>query len=64
MELKEFYAHSLENKPYQEWHRLEEHLSATANLASKYADEFGSGRWAYLAGLWHDLGRALNGFLC
>ena len=57
MESKAFYAHSLENKPYQEWHLLEDHLRATASLARQFADEFGSGQWAYLAGLWHDLGR-------
>ncbi|MBI4683786.1 MAG: hypothetical protein HY755_01135 [Nitrospirae bacterium] len=26
----------------------------------KFGDEFGSGDWAYLAGLWHDLGANLN----
>ena len=62
MESKAFYAHSLENKPCQEWHLLEDHLRATASLASQFADEFGSGQWAYLAGLWHDLGKYSTAF--
>ena len=48
----EFYAHSIEGKPVQEWHRLEEHLKQTAELAKSFADEFGCGEWANLAGLW------------
>jgi CRISPR-associated endonuclease/helicase Cas3 len=36
---------------------LEEHLNATAELAADFAKEFGSDEWAYLAGLWHDLGK-------
>ncbi len=52
---KKFYAHSVEGKPINEWQRLEEHLKGTAELAKSFADEFGSGEWAYLAGLWHDV---------
>ncbi|MBI5027019.1 MAG: hypothetical protein HZC12_09910 [Nitrospirae bacterium] len=51
------YAHSVEGKPLDEWHSLEEHLKGTAELSAKFADEFGSGDWAYLAGLWHNLGK-------
>jgi CRISPR-associated endonuclease/helicase Cas3 len=49
----EFYAHSIEGKPVDEWHRLDEHLIGTANLAKEFADEFGCGEWGYLAGLRH-----------
>ena len=59
---KEFYAHSIEGKPVQEWHRLEEHLKGTAKLAESFATEFGCGEWAYLAGLWHDLGKYSEDF--
>ncbi len=52
-----FYAHSAEGKPKSEWHSLEEHLKGTAELAKSFADKFGSGYWAYLAGLWHDIGK-------
>lgn len=37
-------------------HGLEEHLRAVAELAGRFAAPFG-GEWAYLAGLWHDLGK-------
>ena len=55
--MKEFFAHSVEGKPESEWQGLEEHLRNVAELAKKFGDEFGSGDWAYLAGLWHDLGK-------
>jgi CRISPR-associated endonuclease/helicase Cas3 len=38
-------------------HNLEEHLSGVASLASEFSSLFGSSDWAYLAGLWHDLGK-------
>ena len=42
-----------------EWkfHELSEHLSETARLARDFASAFGGGDWAYLAGLWHDIGK-------
>ncbi|MBI3600539.1 MAG: CRISPR-associated endonuclease Cas3'', partial [Nitrospinae bacterium] len=57
-----FYAHSITEKPSHEWHPLEEHLKGTAELAKSFADEFGSGEWTYLAGLWHDLGKYSDNF--
>ncbi|MHB2016022.1 MAG: CRISPR-associated helicase Cas3' [Candidatus Xenobia bacterium] len=51
------YAHSLEGRPTQEWHVLEDHLEQTANKAASFAASFGSSEWAYLGGLWHDLGK-------
>ena len=69
--MKEFYAHSVEGKPKSEWQGLEEHLTPPSVLplarggwrgyAKKFGDEFGSGEWAYLAGLWHDLGKYSEG---
>ncbi len=53
----EFYAHSIEGKPVDEWHLLEEHLKGTAELAKSFADAFGSCEWDYLAGLWPDVGK-------
>ncbi|CAI8970425.1 CRISPR-associated helicase/endonuclease Cas3 [Methylocaldum szegediense] len=38
-------------------HDLSDHLFGTAALARQFAETFGSGDWAYLAGLWHDLGK-------
>ena len=61
---QKYYAHSLEGKPPSEWQPLEEHLKNVAEMARSFADAFGAGDWGYLAGLWHDLGREINGFLC
>jgi len=54
---REYYAHSFEGKPPEEWHRLEDHLKEVAKMARSFADVFGAGEWGYLAGLWHDLGK-------
>lgn len=43
------------NKPIEHW--LDEHLQAVAQLATDYATDFQSNEWAYVAGLWHDLGK-------
>ncbi|PIX88963.1 MAG: hypothetical protein COZ31_04500, partial [Nitrospirae bacterium CG_4_10_14_3_um_filter_44_29] len=69
---QEYYAHSVEGKPTSEWQGLEEHLTPPQSspcqgevggvAARKFADEFGSGDWAYLAGLRHDVGKCL--FVC
>jgi CRISPR-associated endonuclease/helicase Cas3 len=59
---KQYYAHSLEGKPRKDWHRLEDHLKSVAELARRFADDFGSGDWGYLAGLWHDLGKYSEDF--
>jgi CRISPR-associated endonuclease/helicase Cas3 len=58
----EFYAHSREGKPPEEWHRLEDHLVKVAEMARKFATDFHSGDWGYLAGLRHDLGKYSRGF--
>lgn len=55
--MRKFYAHSLDGMPVDKWHLLDEHLKGTAELAKSFADAFGSGEWAYLAGLWHDMGK-------
>jgi len=59
---KKFYAHTKPGKPQSEWQPLEDHLKNVAELAKKFAEEFGSGDWGYLAGLWHDLGKYQNEF--
>lgn len=43
-------------------HEINEHLEAVAALASQQASKFGSADWAYLAGLWHDLGKYSQAF--
>lgn len=52
-----FYAHSKDYEPRELWQSLEDHLNQVAKLARSFADEFGAGEWAYLAGLWHDVGK-------
>jgi len=54
---RQYYAHSLEGRPPSEWQLLEEHLKNVAELARRFAEDFGAGDWAYLAGIWHDLGK-------
>lgn len=43
-------------------HLLREHLASVAGLASGFAEPLNSRQWAYLAGLWHDLGKFRPGF--
>ena len=55
----EYAAHISEEKDI---HLLEEHLEKTAQRAAQFAAVFGSSNWAYLAGLWHDLGKYSGSF--
>jgi CRISPR-associated endonuclease/helicase Cas3 len=52
-----FYAHSLPDRPPEDWQPLEEHLKNVAELAATFAEPFGGQDWARLAGQWHDLGK-------
>jgi len=54
---QKFYAHSLPDRPPEEWQPLDEHLRNVAEMAREFAKPFGGGDWAYMAGLWHDLGK-------
>jgi len=54
MKDEDYYAHSKEGKPPEEWHRLEDHLKEVGKMARRFADDFGAGDWGSLAGLWHD----------
>jgi CRISPR-associated endonuclease/helicase Cas3 len=58
-----YLAHVRENGP-QQWqeHLLEDHLRAVARLAGEFAAAFASRDWAYIAGLWHDLGKYRQAF--
>jgi len=58
----DFYAHSLPGQPPEKWQKLEEHLKNVAKMAAEFAKPFGGEEWAYLAGLWHDLGKYSNEF--
>lgn len=54
------WAHSANE--HGEWHDLEAHLRRVAELAREFATPFGAGDWAYVAGLWHDLGKFAPAF--
>lgn len=47
-------------------HLLADHLHAVAGMAAVFSQAFDTTdvtkRWAYLAGLWHDLGKYRSGF--
>ena len=58
----QYFAHSLDGKPVEEWQPLDEHLKNVAVLAAEFAKPFGGEEWARLAGLWHDLGKASKAF--
>ncbi len=60
--MKKYYAHSLENRPEEEWQELEVHLAEVANLAEEFGkairpDEKSFAEIARLTGLLHDLGK-------
>jgi len=46
---KKYYAHSLEEKPPEEWQPLDEHLNNVAEMARSFSEPFGAGDWGYLA---------------
>jgi len=60
--VKKFYAHSLEGQLPDKWQPLEDHLKNVAEMARDFAKPFGGEHWAYLAGLWHDLGKYADAF--
>lgn len=57
-----FYAHSLETRPLDEWQGLDQHLRGVAGMAAGFAKTFNADQWAYLAGLWHDVGKYATAF--
>jgi len=57
-----YYAHSLEGQSPEKWQLLEEHLYNVANIAGRFADEFGAQEWGSVAGLWHDVGKYSDSF--
>ncbi len=58
--LMEYLAHS-ENEQGQV-HELQQHLRATASIATLFASDFGASELAYYAGLLHDIGKFDSGF--
>jgi CRISPR-associated endonuclease/helicase Cas3 len=62
MPIKQFYAHSKDGCPPENWQPLEKHLKNVAEMARSFAEFFGAGEWGYLAGLWHDIGKYSDEF--
>ena len=56
------YAHSLPDRPREEWELLERHLAEVAELAGKFAAAFGGEDLARTLGLLHDIGKASDRF--
>jgi CRISPR-associated endonuclease/helicase Cas3 len=54
--------HWAHTSPDARAHELSTHLIAVAIGAQTFAEPLRSGQWAYLAGLWHDLGKYRPGF--
>ncbi len=52
-------AHVRQDEKSEQWieHPLTEHLKSVAKLSADFAQPFSAGRWAKLAGRWHDLGK-------
>lgn len=57
-----YYAHSLKDRPCDEWQLIETHLKQVAEKAGTFARDFKAEDWAYLAGLWHDIGKYSEDF--
>ena len=54
---KKFYAHSLPNKPVDDWQPLDDHLENVAHIAGRFAESFNATEWASILGKMHDLGK-------
>lgn len=58
----ELFAHSLVNRPVDEWEPLSGHLRAVARRAAEFGGAFGWAEAARAAGLLHDIGKASAAF--
>ena len=56
MRAQVLYAHSANDQGVR--HALVDHLRQVAELGRRLAEPFGGGDFAFLAGLWHDVGKA------
>jgi CRISPR-associated endonuclease/helicase Cas3 len=61
--VSDYYAHTKQqNSGRLSWHRLEDHLRRTAEVAKSFASAWDAGDWGYWSGLWHDIGKYSNDF--
>jgi CRISPR-associated endonuclease/helicase Cas3 len=59
---KVYYGHTLEDLSENQWQLLEDHLKNVAEKAGFFAETFNAKDWAYIAGIWHDIGKYSKGF--
>jgi CRISPR-associated endonuclease/helicase Cas3 len=59
---REIFAHSVKNKPTDEWELLQVHAVRVGHLSAHHAAPFGFGPAANLAGLLHDIGKCSSAF--
>ncbi len=57
-----YYAHTIANKPEEEWHPLSSHLKSTAEIAASYAHSVEYANMFKIAGFIHDLGKYQQAF--
>ncbi len=57
-----YYAHSRPGEPESTWELAAHHLEAVAARARSFAEAFGAGPMAEVAGRWHDLGKYSDAF--
>ena len=60
--MMDYLAHSGSPGDKSEWQRLADHLLAVAQMAAEFARPFGLEKAAYIAGLFHDLGKYNSAF--
>ncbi len=51
------YAHTVQDRPPEEWQILEDHLHNVGALAAKFAGIFNASKWGRIIGLLHDVGK-------
>lgn len=62
MAAREAYAHTLPDRPSDDWEPLAEHLASVARLCADHASVFGAAEWGRALGFWHDLGKYSDAF--
>lgn len=52
-----YYAHTTDKSDKSDWQLLINHLTEVASLSSSFAAEFNAGELAFIAGIFHDIGK-------
>lgn len=60
--MDEYFAHTREDAPQEQWQLLIDHLSAVAERSASFASDFGAGEWARVLGMVHDVGKGSEAF--